>query len=443
MSVKKKRYGLIVVLALATLLAPLASACQRSPGASGALESPLGVPPGGEFPAPAPEGQVPLTASGMIQVRGIRIASELGGRILDLRVRDGAEVRPGEILATLDATPLLLQLSQAEAAVATARADLELARAGPRVEEIAALQATLSLAQAQRDGARATWANALDAIENPQELDAQVSQAYVQVELAEQGVELAEAQLASEMLLRDQRSGFERDMGDLQVRAAEEALAAAQSDQVAAQRLLNWLWVIREEPLHLIAQANMAGGTFQIAEAGVAVVQAQLDDLLAGPSPEEVALAEAAVGGAEAEANVLRVQVDQFTLTSPISGVVLMQVLREGELAAPAATVLTLADLSEVELVVYVPANRVGEVGLGQSVRVTVDSFPDQSFPGIVTRIGDEPEFTPRNVATAEERLNTFYAVEIALPNPDRLLKPGMPADAAFRGDSPAGENSP
>ena len=289
---------------------------------------------------------MPLTASGMIQVRGIRIASELGGRILDVRVRDGAEVRPGEILATLDATPLLLQLSQAEAAVATARADLELARAGPRVEEIAALQATLSLAQAQRDGARATWANALDAIENPQELDAQVSQAYVQVELAEQGVELAEAQLASEMLLRDQRSGFERDMGDLQVRAAEEALAAAQSDRVAAQRLLNWLWVIREEPLHLIAQANMAGGTFQIAEAGVAVVQAQLDDLLAGPSPEEVALAEAAVGGAEAEANVLRVQVDQFTLTSPISGVVLMQVLREGELAAPAATVLTLADLS-------------------------------------------------------------------------------------------------
>ena len=183
MSVKKKRYGLIVVLALATLLAPLASACQRSPGASDALESPLGVPPGRDVPTPAE--QVSLTASGTIQVRGIRIASELGGRILDLRVRDGAEVRPGEILATLDATPLLLQLSQAEAAVATARADLELARAGPRVEEIAALQAALSLAQAQRDGARATWANALDAIENPQELDAQVSQAYAQVELAE------------------------------------------------------------------------------------------------------------------------------------------------------------------------------------------------------------------------------------------------------------------
>jgi len=53
-------------------------------------------------------------------------------------------------------------------------------------------------------------------------------------------------------------------------------------------------------------------------------------------------------------------------------------------------------------------------------------------FEGQVSHIGSEPEFTPRNVATAEERLNTFYAVEIQLANPDGLLKPGMPADATF-----------
>jgi hypothetical protein len=47
-------------------------------------------------------------------------------------------------------------------------------------------------------------------------------------------------------------------------------------------------------------------------------------------------------------------------------------------------------------------------------------------------RIGDEPKFTPRNVATAEEHLNTFCPFEIRRPNPERLLKPGMPAEAAF-----------
>jgi len=103
-----------------------------------------------------------------------------------------------------------------------------------------------------------------------------------------------------------------------------------------------------------------------------------------------------------------------------------------GELAAPAATILTVADLSVVTLEVYVPENRVGEVQLGQSVQVTLDAFPDHSFEGQVMHISDEPEFTPRNVATAEERLNTFYAVRIHLENPDLLLKPGMPADASF-----------
>ncbi len=276
------------------------------------------------------------------------------------------------------------------------------------------------------------WENALAVLENPQDLDAQISKAYGQVQLAEQGVELKEAQIAAQTLLRDQRSGFERDVADLQVRAGEEALAAAQADLIAAQRLLNWLWVIRENPLHLIAQANAAEGRYIMAGEGVAVAQAQLDDLLDGPSVEEIAVTEAAVVQAEAEAEVLRVQIKQCTLSSPIDGTVLRQVLRVGELAAPAGTILTLANLDDVILVVYVPENRVGEVTLGAGVEVSVDSFPGRIFEGQVVKIGDQPEFTPRNVTTAEERLNTFYAVELELANPDRLLKPGMPADATF-----------
>ena len=65
-------------------------------------------------------------------------------------------------------------------------------------------------------------------------------------------------------------------------------------------------------------------------------------------------------------------------------------------------------------------------------MQITVDSFPGRVFAGEVAQISDKPEFTPRNVATAEERLNTFYAVEIRLDNSDGALKPGMPADAEF-----------
>lgn len=375
----------------------------------------------------------PLTASGTILADEVRIASELGGRIIDLRVERGAEVQVGDELVLLDATPLLTKLAEAEAAVAAAEAELAVVRAGPRAEEIAAARAALTLAQAQRDGALAAWQNAQEAVDNPQELDAQIAEARTAVELAAQGVELAEAELAREKLLRDQRpEGLERQVADRQVRAAQEALAAAQADENTAQTTLNWLWIIRSEPLALIAQAHAAEGQYRAAEEGVAVAQAQLEDLLVGPTQEEVAVAEATVRLAEAQADVLRVQGAKFTLSSPVNGVVLDKAVRAGEIAAPAATILTLADLSHVTLSVYVPENRVGQVGLGQSVQVTVDSFPGRTFTGQVRRIADEPEFTPRNIAIKEERLNTFYAVEVRLPNPEDLLKPGMPADATF-----------
>jgi len=375
-----------------------------------------------------------LTASGTIRADEVRIASELGGRIVKVQAEVGAEVEAGEVLIVLDATPLLAKLAEAEAAVATARSELAVVKAGPRVEEIAAAQAALALAEAQRGGALAAWENAKEASENPQELDAQISDARTRVAMAAQSVELAEAELARERLVRDQKpeGSLERDLADLQVQAVEESLAAAVADEKTAQTMLDWLWLIRSEPLSLIAQANAAEGQYRAAEAGVAVAQARQDDLLDGPTPEGIAVAESAVRQAQAMADVLRVQQAKSMLTSPVDGVVLDQALRTGEVAAPATTILTLADLSEVMLIVYVPENRIGQVRLGQAVQVTVDSFPGQVFTGQVRHIGDEPEFTPRNVATKEERLNTFYAVDVRLPNAEGLLKPGMPADATF-----------
>ena len=384
--------------------------------------------------APPAAAEAPLVASGTIQSDEVRIASELGGQIVEVRVQPGATVRAGDVLATLDSMPILTQLAEAEAAVASAEADLAVVQAGPPVDQIAAAQAALALARSQRDGARTAWENAQAAVEKPQELDAQIVEARTQVELAAQNVELAEAQLALEQLLREQKpeDSIGRQIADLQVKAAENALAAAQANENTAQTLLNWLYAIRNKPLGLIAQANAAEGQYRVAEEGVAAAQARQDDLLDGPTAEEVALAEAAVRLAEARVDVLQSQHTRFTLTSPIDGVVLNQVLNAGEVAAPAATVLTVADLQALTLVVYVPANRIGEVHLGQNVVVTVDGFPSQSFTGQVMHVADEPEFTPRNVATQEERLNTFFTVEIQLTNEDGLLKPGMPADVTF-----------
>lgn len=373
-------------------------------------------------------------ASGTVRAHEVRLASELGGRILKVTVAEGDRVSRGDPLVVLDATPWELELLTAEAALATAQAEYAALQAGPRPEEVAAARAALAQAEAQRDGARQAWEDARDLVERPQDLDGQITDARAQVDLAVQGVELAKAELARVQLVRDQKAEgtVERQAADLQVRAAEEALAAAESDLDAAQTFLDYLYWIRNEPLGYLAQAHVAEGRYQAAEAGVAVAQAQLEDLLSGPSVEELTMAKAKVAQAQAQVDLLKLKVERSTLYSPINGVVVAQILGVGELAAPATTILKLADLSRVRLNVYVPESKVGWVRLGQKVSVTVDGFPDRVFEGSVVKVSTEPEFTPRNVTTVEERQNTFYAVEIDLPNPEELLKPGMPADASF-----------
>ena len=376
----------------------------------------------------------PLIASGTIRAHEIRIAGEFGGRIQSILVEVGQQVAAGDVVVILDTTPWQLQLSPAEAAIAAAQADLAVLEAGAHPAEIKAARAALTLAEAQRDGARQAWEDARAVVENPQEIDAQIVEARTQVALAAQGVEMAKAQLANQQMARDitEEGSTQRQAADLQLRAMQEALAAAQADEKTAQTLLNQLWHIRNEPLGYIAQANAAEGQYRVAEEAVKVAQAQLDNLLAGPTPEELAVAQATVHQAEAEANVLRKKIERSTLVSPIDGVVVARAANIGELAAPAATLLTLANLSQVTLEIYVPEGHIGNVRLGQPVQITVDSFPGRTFAGEVAQVSDKPEFTPRNVATAEERLNTFYAVEIRLDNPDGALKPGMPADATF-----------
>ena len=118
-----------------------------------------------------------------------------------------------------------------------------------------------------------------------------------------------------------------------------------------------------------------------------------------------------------------------LTLHAPVSGTVVSLAVHPGEVAAAGATLMMLADLSHLTLTVYVPQTQLGQVYLGQPATITVDSFPGRVFAGSVSHIADTAEFTPRNVATKEERVNLVFAVTLEVPNPDGALKPGMPAD--------------
>ena len=94
---------------------------------------------------------------------------------------------------------------------------------------------------------------------------------------------------------------------------------------------------------------------------------------------------------------------------------------------------MTIADLNDLQLTVYVPEDRYGLINLGQVYPISVDSFPNQTFAGTVSYISDQAEFTPRNVQTTENRKTTVFAIRLDLPPSDGKLKPGMPADVQFQ----------
>jgi multidrug resistance efflux pump len=146
----------------------------------------------------------------------------------------------------------------------------------------------------------------------------------------------------------------------------------------------------------------------------------------------QIQSAEYAVEQAEAMLASVDLQLEKMTIQVPASGVVLVRSVEEGEVLAPGFAALTLGDLDELYITVYVPENRYGEILLGDEAQVSVDSFPEEVFDAVVVRIADQAEFTPRNVQTEEDRQTTVYAVEIRVLKPQGKLKPGMPADVVF-----------
>jgi HlyD family secretion protein len=117
-------------------------------------------------------------------------------------------------------------------------------------------------------------------------------------------------------------------------------------------------------------------------------------------------------------------------IASPIDGVVLEKNLEIGEIAFPGTPVLTVADIKDTWIKIYVSEPQLGLVKLGQKAIITVDSFPDRKFPGTVVSISNRAEFTPKTIQTKDERVKLMFAVKISVPNQDQSLKPGMPADA-------------
>jgi HlyD family secretion protein len=126
-------------------------------------------------------------------------------------------------------------------------------------------------------------------------------------------------------------------------------------------------------------------------------------------------------------------QLTKCRIKSPINGTVLETYLETGELATPGKPILKMADLSNLELKVYVSGAQLPKVKLGNEVKVLIDSSNKEMQPltGKISWISSEAEFTPKIIQTKEERVKLMYALKVVVPN-DGTLKIGMPGEVVF-----------
>ena len=131
--------------------------------------------------------------------------------------------------------------------------------------------------------------------------------------------------------------------------------------------------------------------------------------------------------------DLLDEQLTKCRIASPIKGTVLETYLENGELATPGKAILKMADLTNLELKVYVSGAQLSSVKLGNEAKVLIDAGVKElkTLSGKISWISSESEFTPKIIQTKEERVKLMYAVKLVVVN-DGTLKIGMPGEVVF-----------
>ncbi len=375
-----------------------------------------------------------LLLSGVIEATQASVVAEVGGRVVGITADEGDTVEKDQALVQLDDATSQVQIKQAQAAVRAAEATLAQVKAGARSEEIAAAQAALVQAQAERDGAAAAYKDALTILHNPQQITAQLDAARTAAQLAEQNVAVAQSKLAEARWWRefhDDDKGQRHSLDD-KIAIAQHDLEAAQAQLDGAKAQVTALATMRNAPLMLNSQVNQALGAFSMTLASVPVAEAALAELRAGPTAEEVALAEARLHQAQAQLQLAQAQLGRTCLRAPLAGIIAARSAHVGEMVQPGIALMTIMNLDQVNLTLYVPEAQLPRVRLGAPVQVNVDAYPGQTFTGEVISIAHQAQFAARDTQAREDRANLVFAVKARMPNAHHRLKPGMTADATI-----------
>ena len=356
-----------------------------------------------------------LHLSGNIEFRKIDIAFKTAGKLLELTVEEGANVKQGQLLASLDREQMTRMRLRDSSSIDVAQSNLLQLRTAIQYQK-ATLEAETNLRQAELRQARAKLQELLDGA-RPQEIEqsrAQLGDLKVARDQARREYDRAQKLISQEDISQSQFDQFKArfDSTSAQVQNAEQRLA-----------------LILEGPRKTDIEAARAA--VARAEAALKITQAQSLDIQR--KEEDLSARRADVERSKASVSVIDSQLDDTILMSPVDGVVLVKSADPGEVLAAGTPLLTLGEIDKPWLRGYVPQSKLGRIQLGMPVTIRSDSYPNKTYTGKISFIASEAEFTPKQIQTNEERVKLVYRIKVDIENSHRELKLNMPVDAEIR----------
>ena len=310
-----------------------------------------------------------VAATGTLLARSeVKLMSRAEGQVREVLVREGSQVKKGQILSRLDSTIKRIDLKLAESELDAVRANLQRLKAGSRPEEIAAAAAVVAQAEATR--------------------------------------KRSEAEISSALARREEAEANARSLDALHKKGVISAR--------------EWRKVSTEANR---ASADVAERRARVAEdaARVQVAKEKLKLVKIGARVEEVDMAQAQVSQRMQRVRRLKVELEYFTVRSPIPGVVTERKIEPGDLAVNRAHLFTIAQTDTLRARVRVSELDLPLIKKGQGARVEFDAYRGRSYWGKLTRIFPSVDPSSRQLI-----------VEVDVQNPDSYLRPGLLARVRF-----------
>ncbi len=357
-----------------------------------------------------------LFVSGRIEGYETNLGAKIGGRVQWIKYREGAVVHPGELVAQLSDDDYQAQLRGSQARLKKAIEARDVAEQQVEVAQQTVDQSELNRLQATQD----TKGKVFQAQAQVASAKAQLSQAEAEVIQTQADLKLAHLRkerydtLAQQgAVMQDQADQADTTVATTQatLEAKIAALESAKKQLAASQGNL-----MQQESTRL----NPPIRSSQLTASQRQLIQAK----------SQLKSAADEIHNAQSDIDQIKANIAYLNIPSTIYGVVTARPVEPGAVVTAGQTVLSCINLDTVYLRGYVPEGSIGKVRVDQDAMVYLDSAPKKGLPGTVIEIDPEASFTPENIYFRDDRVKQVFGIKIAIKDPQRFPKPGMPADA-------------